>query len=54
MQMEKAEEIRKEWGNKPCEHPTITKEYYLGAQTGDYVCTQCGQTRSNESDFKKQ
>ena len=29
------------WGNKPCEHPKLEKEYYLGSDTGDYVCTTC-------------
>ena len=42
MQAAKARELRKEWGDKPCDHPDVDKEYYLGAQTGDYVCTQCG------------
>ena len=42
MQSKRAAELRKEWGNKKCDHPTFDKEYYLGAQTGDYICTQCG------------
>lgn len=53
MDMIAAMELRKEWGNKPCNHPSLEKEYHLGAGTGDYVCTQCGQTRSNKEDFKK-
>ena len=44
MQVRKALELRKEWGDKPCDHPNFVKEYDLGAQTGDYVCTQCGRT----------
>jgi transposase-like protein len=48
MQMEKAEQIRKVWGDKPCNHPNIEKEYYLGSQTDDYVCTQCGKTFTKE------
>lgn len=43
MQLEKAAELRKSWGNKPCSHSNLEKEYYLGASTGDYVCTTCGQ-----------
>jgi|GEM_PF-613449 len=43
MQTTKAEELRKKWGNKPCDHPNLEKEYFLGAATGDYVCTQCGE-----------
>jgi len=42
MQSKSAAEIRKKWGNKKCDHPEFDKEYYLGAQTGDYICTQCG------------
>lgn len=54
MQMDEASQLRKEWkaqGNKECNHPTITKEYYLGTSTGDYVCTTCGQTRSSKDEF---
>lgn len=43
MQLEEAQELRIRWGDKPCNHPSITKEYYLGTNTGDYVCTTCGQ-----------
>ena len=44
MQMEKAKHLRREWGDKPCDHPTFDKEYYLSMQTGDYVCEQCGRS----------
>jgi hypothetical protein len=30
------------WGDKPCDHPHIEKEYYVGAFLINYVCTQCG------------
>ena len=43
MQSRKAAELRQAWGNKRCNHPDFDKEYYLGAQTGDYVCVQCGE-----------
>lgn len=42
MQAKEAEELRKEWGEKPCSHDHVEREYYLGAHTGDYVCTTCG------------
>lgn len=42
MKLEEAQELRNLWGDKPCIHPTLTKEYYRGTQTGDYVCTTCG------------
>jgi hypothetical protein len=44
MQVKEALELRKVWGNKPCEHPTLEKEYELGSATGDYVCKTCGQS----------
>lgn len=52
MQNSAARELREEWevkGNKPCTHPHIEKEYYLGAQTGDYVCTTCGYEGTKET-----
>ena len=42
MQVKKAEALRTEWGDRPCEHPALAKEYAEGKRTGDYVCTQCG------------
>lgn len=47
MQMKKAAELRKAWaekGNPPCAHPRLDKEYDLGSDTGDVVCTTCGET----------
>jgi hypothetical protein len=44
MQMLKATEIRKSWGNKPCDHPHLAKEYHFGTATGDYICTQYGES----------
>ena len=46
MQARKAHELRLAWGNKPCSHPDLDKEYDLGADTGDLVCTTCGLTQS--------
>nr|AKN36100.1 hypothetical protein [Vibrio tasmaniensis]AKN40821.1 hypothetical protein [Vibrio sp. 1F_189] len=43
MQMNEAAKLRVKWGNKPCSHPNIDKEFYEGSPTGDYVCTQCGE-----------
>lgn len=42
MQMKRAEQLKKEWGGKPCTHPAFAKAYDLGRQTGDYLCKQCG------------
>ena len=44
IQFDEANEIEKNWDNKPCSHPHITKEYNRSSQTGDYRCTQCGAT----------
>ena len=43
MQTEKATELQRKWGGKPCDHPSFDNEYYLGGSTGDYVCTTCGE-----------
>jgi hypothetical protein len=46
MQMKKAEQLRKQWeskGNPLCDHPVLDKEYIEGFDTGDRVCTTCGQ-----------
>ena len=42
MQIDDAKRLRREWGDKPCGHPYAQKEYDRGAQTGDWICTQCG------------
>lgn len=49
IQMKDAEEMRKAWGNKPCDHPSFSKEYFNGMNTGDYICNQCGESFSPES-----
>ena len=46
MQADRAKRLRDEWaaqGSPPCDHPGLAKEYILGAQTGDKVCTTCGE-----------
>jgi len=45
MQAKEAEALRKRKSGKPCDHPHIVKEYDLGADTGDCVCTKCGEAR---------
>lgn len=42
MQAERAARLRASWGDRPCNHPSFDKEYMLSAQTGDYICEQCG------------
>ncbi|MEV0569674.1 hypothetical protein [Dactylosporangium sp. NPDC050588] len=45
MQSDRASELRarhRAAGSPPCAHADLAKEYYLGAQTGDYICTACG------------
>ena len=45
MQSSKAAQLRQSWeakGNPYCGHPYVDKEYDLGADTGDEVCTKCG------------
>jgi hypothetical protein len=44
METRKAEKLRERWGNNPCTHESLEKEYYLGSATGDYVCKLCGRS----------
>lgn len=44
MQASQAEKLHRGWGDKPCNHTSLAKEYELGSATGDYVCTQCGKS----------
>jgi hypothetical protein len=44
MHKKQAAALQKEWGAKPCAHPSLAREYDLGKRTGNYVCTQCGTT----------
>ena len=46
LQRKKAVELQQQWGNKPCDHPTFSREYDLGERTGNYCCTQCGASLS--------
>jgi hypothetical protein len=42
VQRKKAIELQQRWGEKPCPHPSFSREYDLGERTGNYCCTQCG------------
>lgn len=44
LQRKKAIELQQQWGSKPCDHPSFSREYDLGERTGNYCCTQCGAT----------
>lgn len=43
MQLKEALALKEQWGDKPCKHPHVVKEYALGTATGDYICTTCGE-----------
>jgi hypothetical protein len=46
VQTKKGIQRRKEWaekGGSSCEHPVLDKEYDLGGDTGDLICTTCGE-----------
>ena len=34
MKRKRAEALRQEWGDKPCDHPEFAREYDLGERTG--------------------
>ena len=42
MQFDEAIRLRESWQGKSCNHLSIEKEYYLGSDTMDYICSQCG------------
>ena len=42
MEYTTAQKVKESWGKKPCDHPTLEKEYYAGAFLINYICTQCG------------
>ena len=42
MQAKRASALREQWGDKPCDHPTLAREYDQGERTGNYACTTCG------------
>lgn len=42
MDFSKAVIQREIWGTKPCRHPTIEAEFFMGQNTGKTVCTICG------------
>ncbi len=52
MDIKKGQRLREEWDDKPCDHPSFEKETqgqvlsygYVEEKTGDYICTQCGET----------
>ena len=52
MQTTKAAKLRDRWGDKPCDHPGWDREYYLGASTGDDICTSCGRVVDFDDDHK--
>lgn len=46
MQRKRAAALRSEWGDRPCDHPALAREYDEGVRTGNYLCTRCGATIS--------
>lgn len=45
MKQKQAEKLREAWGDAPCAHPALAREYDAGGErTGNYICIQCGRT----------
>jgi hypothetical protein len=42
MEYNSAQKLKDVWNKKPCDHPHLEKEYYVGAYLINYVCIQCG------------
>jgi len=47
IQNKEALKIAENWSGGDCPHDTVNKEYYLGAATGDYICSKCGASGSS-------
>lgn len=46
MELSETQRLQREWkakGSPPCDHPRREKERIQGSDTGDKVCTTCGQ-----------
>jgi len=54
MQALDAYRLLKERGDKPCDHPHLSEEFYLSARTGDWACTTCGEAWPGNDWNKKQ
>ena len=53
MQYDEAERLRIEWGGKPCDHNHVEREYFLGVQTGDWICTTCGEEFTSMDEVRR-
>jgi hypothetical protein len=49
MNLSDAAQHRKEWGDKPCDHPQIEAEMEAGHPSENYVCTTCGRVGKGNS-----
>lgn len=54
IQIKEARRLEEGWSGGECDHPTLAKEYDLGAATGDYVCKTCGESGSGRDWPEKQ
>lgn len=54
MQTTDAIKLREKWGDKPCNHKNLEKEYHAGSATGDYVCKQCGRAGYGQNWVEKE
>ena len=54
MQARDVAQLQEEWGEKPCNHAHVEKEYYLGADTGDYVCITCGKEFTSREEAERE
>lgn len=52
MQLHDARELQQKWGDKPCDHPWVDREYDRQFHTGDEVCTQCGRVITRDKEGK--
>lgn len=60
MDFQKAKQLRQKWNGIPCNHPSFEVETFgrfddggwVETKTGDYVCSQCGETFTREEKEK--
>lgn len=54
LSIEETQRLRDAWGDKPCDHPNITKERGPMGQQTDYACTICGAVAWSRKDLEKE
>ena len=54
LSIEETQRLRDAWGDKPCDHPNITKERGPMGQQTDYACTTCGAVAWSRQELERE